>query len=281
MEPLLRDISDTARWVAMYRAWESERPDAVFRDPFARRLAGERGERIAAALPAARKHAWAFVTRTWLFDRFVEEQVAVGVDAVVNLAAGLDARPYRMALPEALRWIEVDLPELLEYKERILAGERPTCALERVALDLANVAARRELFARLGGEAQRVLVLTEGLLIYLTAEEVGTLARDLAAPPSLRSWVIDIVSPGLRRMLLKQWGKELTDADAPLRFSPEQGPPFFRSYGWAPTDVRSTLKSAARIGRLSLPFRLIAWLPDSKGRQGRRPWSATCLLERA
>src|SRR4051794_2293342 len=45
-EPLIRNISDTALWVAMYRAWETERPDPVFRDPYARRLAGTRGEEI-------------------------------------------------------------------------------------------------------------------------------------------------------------------------------------------------------------------------------------------
>ena len=45
-QPIIRNVSDTARWVAFYRAMESERPDAVFRDPFARRLAGERGEAI-------------------------------------------------------------------------------------------------------------------------------------------------------------------------------------------------------------------------------------------
>jgi hypothetical protein len=44
---------------------------------------------------------------------------------VVKLAAGLDARPYRMNLPASLRWVEVDLPEILEKKERLLEGERP------------------------------------------------------------------------------------------------------------------------------------------------------------
>jgi O-methyltransferase involved in polyketide biosynthesis len=51
-----QNISDTARWVAWNRALESERPDAWFRDPMARRLAGERGERIAQGARAARVH---------------------------------------------------------------------------------------------------------------------------------------------------------------------------------------------------------------------------------
>jgi O-methyltransferase involved in polyketide biosynthesis len=50
-EPLVRNISDTARWAAVYRARETERPDALFRDPYARRLSGERGVAIADALP--------------------------------------------------------------------------------------------------------------------------------------------------------------------------------------------------------------------------------------
>ena len=119
----LRNISDTARWVAIYRAIESERPDALFHDPFARRLAGERGERIAETMEFANRNAWSFVARTVVFDRFIEDSIASGADMVVNLAAGLDTRPYRMALPSNLPWIEVDLPDLLDYKIAMLANE--------------------------------------------------------------------------------------------------------------------------------------------------------------
>ena len=66
----LRDISDTARWVAIYRAIESERPDALYRDPLARRLAGERGERIAETMTSSlvNRNAWSFVARMVPFD---------------------------------------------------------------------------------------------------------------------------------------------------------------------------------------------------------------------
>ena len=54
---------------------------------------------------------------------------------------------------------------------------------------------------RLADEQTNALVLTEGLLVYLSAEEVGALAEDLALPESFRRWIVDIVSPGLLRML--------------------------------------------------------------------------------
>ncbi len=277
-EPLIRNISDTARWAALYRARETERPDALFRDPFARRLAGERGEQIAAAMKFSDRQAWAWTTRTYLFDQYVTEQVQQGVDLVVNLAAGLDARPYRMALPAALRWVEVDLPDLLNYKEEVLADAKPVCTLERVRLDLADVAGRRELFERLGRDAKKVLIVTEGLLIYLSPDEVGALAQDLAVPPSFQRWAHDLASPGLLRIMQKAMGTQLDQAGAPFKFAPAEGPAFFTRNGWTPADVRSSLKTAARLKRLSFWMRLLALMPESKGRQGSRPWSGICLL---
>lgn len=279
--PLIRNISDTARWVAVYRARETERPDALFRDPFARRLAGERGERIASSLSRDSQREWALVARTLLFDALVTEQVAQGADLVVNLAAGLDTRPFRMALPSSLLWVEVDLPEILDYKEEILKDERPVCALERVRLDLSQAGARREMFQRLGRAAKKSLIVSEGLLIYLTPEQVAGLARDLATPPSFHGWVVDIQSPGLKRLLEKEVGPHLAEARAPFHFAPEEGPGFFEAHGWRPLDVRSVLKAAARVKRVSWWMRLLATLPESKGRQGSRPWAAVCLLERS
>jgi methyltransferase (TIGR00027 family) len=279
-EPLVRNISDTARWVAVFRAQETERADALFRDPFAARLAGQRGLEIARRMEQALSNPWAFVARTYLFDQVIERSVAAGVDTVVNLAAGLDARPYRLALPNALRWVEVDLPEILSEKEQLLAGETPVCRLERVKLDLSDVAARRRLFARIGSEAKSALVVSEGLLIYLPAEQVAALARDLAAPTSFRRWVLDLASPGLLRMVQRSYQPLLQGTGASLQFGPSEGPPFFEPHGWKPVEVHSLLKTAARHRRLGFPLRLAALLPESTGRQGGRPWSGVCLFER-
>ena len=101
----VRNISDTARWAAYFRAQETKRSDAIFRDPYAERLCGQHGVDIANTLPDGNKHAWAWVTRTYLFDHFITQELQRGVDLVLNLAAGLDARPYRMKLPASLQWI--------------------------------------------------------------------------------------------------------------------------------------------------------------------------------
>lgn len=279
-EPLIRNISDTARWAAVYRAQETERSDALFRDPFARRLAGDRGQQIAASMTMHNRNSWSWVMRTYVFDQYIERQLSAGVDTVLNLAAGLDARPYRMPVSPTLRWIEVDLPELLAYKEEVLRGEKPRCVLERVPMDLSDVAKRRALFDQIGASSKRVLILSEGLLLYLDPEAVGVLATDLARPASFRSWIFDIVSPGLLTMLKNQGGQALERAGAPFKFAPVEGPAYFQRYGWRPLEVRSTFKAASTTGRLPWRLKLFGLFPESNGSQGKRPWSGLCLMTR-
>ena len=274
----IRNISDTARWVAVYRARESERRDALFHDPYARRLAGERGEQIADSV--GRGTDWAFVIRTYLFDRFIREQISAGADTVVNLAAGLDARPYRLDLPDTLRWYEVDLPEIIDYKALVLASDRPRCHLERVSLDLADGQKRLELFRKIGATSRNTLVLTEGLLVYLSAEDVGALATDLRASFANAHWVIDIASPGLLQMLQRnRLGQQLDEVDLPLRFAPPEGPVFFERFGWKVAHVYGSLREAARVKRSPLFLRFLALFPQSPGPDGKRPWSGICLLK--
>jgi len=279
MTSMIRNISDTARWVAVFRAEESERSDAVFRDPFARRLAGERGSDIASAIAFARANAWSFVARTYLFDAVIARYVAEGVDTILNLGAGLDTRPYRMALPASLGWVEADLPAMMAYKEAALADDRPACRLERVSVDLADRDARIALFERVGGRARNVLVTTEGLIAYLSEGEAGDFALDLSRQASLRRWALDLSSPGLLALARREMGPHLDAAGTPLKFGPENGEEFFRQYGWRPIESRSLMKTAASLSRLPAAMMGVASIPEPEGPKGQFPWSGVCVLE--
>ena len=281
---LIETISDTARWVAEYRAMETDRPDAIFRDPYAPRLSGERGRDIVRKLPQGQATAWAMIVRTAVLDEIILSTIArEHTDLVLNLAAGLDARPWRLPLPPALRWVDADLPAILEYKAKTLDGERPVCRYEAVSADLTDAAARKALFARLGSEARRALVVTEGLLIYLTAGQVGDLARDLHAAGGFRWWTADLASPRLLKMLERHWGTALHAGNAPFRFGPAEGTGFFAPFGWREVSFRSALEEAHRLHRemrLAWVWRLIARLSPKKQREEFRRMSGYMLLER-
>lgn len=277
-QPLVRDVSDTARWVAFFRARESERPDALFRDPFAERLAGELGVQIANTLVDGNKHEWAWVARTYLFDQFIARAIRGGADLILNLAAGLDARPYRMEIPDSVQWVEVDLPGIVSYKQDILSKDIPRCRLERVSLDLSDVAARRELFSALNQRAKKVAVASEGLLIYFTPDEVASLAKDLAAQERFATWIVDLASPGQLKLMQRTTGKELSEAGAAFKFGPAEGADFFKPHGWEPMEVQGLLKTAAQFKRS--PAELASLLPEPKRILGNYPWTGVCVLQK-
>ena len=279
----ISSVSDTARWVAMYRAMESERSDALFHDRYARRLAGPTGEQILASMPQGRRWAWPMIVRTAVMDeiimRLVTEQ---GVDTVLNLAAGLDARAYRLDLSSRLHWIDVDLEGILAYKEAALAGEQPRCRVEFVRADLTDHAARRALFQRVGAEAQRALVIAEGLLVYLTPEDVASLAGDLAGQSAFHWWLIDLGSPALLQFLSRTWGNQLRSGNAPMRFAPEEGTAFFALSGWREAEYRPILDEALRLQRaprMAWVWRLLGLFASKQRRAQLKRFSGVVLLE--
>jgi methyltransferase (TIGR00027 family) len=274
----VRNVSDTARWVAYFRARETQRPDALFRDPYAKRLAGERGYQIAGTLPDGNNHEWAWVARTYLFDQYLLRVLQEGVDLVVNLAAGLDARPYRMDLPTSLQWVEIDLPEIISYKEDILTSEKPICHLERIPLDLLDAPARRIVFADLNQRATKIAVVSEGLLIYFPTAEVGSLGRDLATGSKFQNWILDLASPGQLKLMQRSTGKQLSEAGAAFKFGPPEGPNFFVPYGWEPTDIQGLLKTAAQFKRS--PAGLFPLAVGRTGAPGDFPWTGVCLFKK-
>jgi len=280
----IENVSDTARWVAVYRAMESERPDALFRDPYARQLAGEKGNEIVRTMKNGRSTAWAMIVRTQVFDEIIMAEIATDhIDLVLNLAAGLDVRPWRLTLPASLRWVDVDLPEILRYKIETIGGVQPNCRYEAIETDLTDATARRALFSRLGEQAGRALVVTEGLLIYLSETDVGALASDLHATPSFARWVIDLASPRLLKMMMKSWGKAVASGNAPFRFAPPNGTNFFREFGWEERAYYSTMEEAERLDRemkMMWLWRFLGRFYPERMREEFRRMSGTVLLER-
>lgn len=274
--PFVTNVSDTARWTASHRATESARPDALFRDPLAERLAGEHGRAIVAGVPRTTRNGWWLVARTKIIDDVIAEAIADGCDRVLNLAAGLDTRPYRLDLPSDFSWVEADLPQLLAEKTQLLADQTPRCRLTRTAVDLADPRARGAFFNDALDGASKTLVLTEGLLMYLEDRDVVALSEAIKQP-GVAWWMFDFAGPGLKKMMNKKMAGILQNA--PFKFAPANGLAYFEDLGWHTVEVESLFVAAHRFHRLPMSMRPAAWLPQPDPRRpGSRPWSAVALL---
>jgi methyltransferase (TIGR00027 family) len=253
----ISDVSDTSFWVAHYRAVESARPDALFQDPFAQALVGERGRQIADSMgKISRYTAWSVISRTVIIDRFIQQALAEGVDAIINLGAGLDTRPYRMDLPPNFDWIEADHPHIIAHKASILKNRSPNCRLRQVSIDLAEANQRKTFLASAAPGAKKVLILTEGVLPYLSPEQVTDLARDLHAQTRFAYWIAEYFHPKVYPYL-QNTAWQLKMKNAPFKFYPVDWFGFFKNLGWIEKETRYSGEVALEFKR-QLPMPLFA-----------------------
>ncbi len=225
------------------------------------------------------RSGWWLVARTKVIDDIILEAIEAGCDRVLNLAAGLDTRPYRLDLPADFTWVEGDLPALIAEKEQLLAGETPRCRLTRYPVDLSDAEARKRFLDETLAGATKALVLTEGLLMYLEPSDVVDLSHALERP-EVAWWMLDIAGPGLKKFMNDKTGGLLRNA--PFKFAPDNGVGFFEDLGWRVGEVESVLVAAHRFRRLPWFLRVVARLPqpDPHRPPHRRPWSAVTRLAR-
>src|ERR1700739_975967 len=182
-------VGSTAVMVAAARAVETERADALIRDPHAKLLVTNAGagvlweamldpevaakvEALDAESAAQLEHMRSYQAgRTHFFDTYFRDAVATGIRQVVILASGLDSRASRLDWPAGTTVYEIDQPQVLEYKSTTLAENGVTPSAERrpVAIDLRQdwpSALRAAGF----DPAARTAWLAEGLLVFLPAE---------------------------------------------------------------------------------------------------------------
>lgn len=244
---VIQHVSDTAYWIAAYRAEESERPNALFKDPFAKKLAQEKGASIAKRMGNAERIRWTVTIRTRLIDELIARAISQGVDTILNLGSGLDSRPYRLDLPHSLHWIEADFPQIIDYKTDVLKNDTPHCHLSRVALDLTNDSLREQLLKDVSAKGRSVLILTEGVMPYLTVENGGALAESLARQPNFHFWIQDYLSPLFEKMY--KAGRLKLQNNEPFLFFPENWEAFFKDRGWELLEMRYMYPEGFRLGR--------------------------------
>lgn len=251
MSAIRHPVSRTARLTAAARAREKERADPLFVDPFAAALAGAEGFELMARLEAAtRPPGWSgppenpyIVIRTRFIDDFIAATLSQSpIRQVVLVAAGLDTRPYRLALPEGTRWFELDRPEVLQFKQEVLEGlgARARCQPVTLPVDLETADWTSRLLGAGFARRDPTLWVIEGLFPYLDEKAVNgllALISELAATGS--RLVADF--PG-QSFLQSPWVRPTMEVmereNAPWRFGTDEPEALFAAHGWRATARR-------------------------------------------
>ena len=202
---ITESVGATALGIAAARAADTESDDPLINDPFARVFLDRVGDGVwnwygAPELPAAVVEAEPdmprrmqglvsyFATRTKFFDTEFLDATNAGIRQAVILAAGLDARSWRLPWPDGTTVYELDQDRVLDFKASTLHehGAEPTCHRVAVAVDLRQDWPTALQQAGFDPTAPSVWSI-EGLLMYLPAAAQDLLfarIQDLAAPGS-------------------------------------------------------------------------------------------------
>jgi methyltransferase (TIGR00027 family) len=186
-------VSDRALKVAAFRALESECPDSFVHDPFASRLASERGMAMLRGLPQPEMMRLGIGVRCRFMDELPLEALASKpITTVLSVGCGLDTRPWRLELSPDPRWIEVYFADILDYKDTLMSAQTLRCRRERITADLNDAVQRRIIYAAAGPAP--ALMITEGLLTYLPAATVEALAAEAWQESGIAYWMSDIMT---------------------------------------------------------------------------------------
>jgi methyltransferase (TIGR00027 family) len=250
-----RPVALTAQFTAKARAVESQRSDALFRDPWANLFAGRAGDAWLARQDSEYP-GLPLILRTRFFDDFFAERMGdAALRQVVLLAAGYDTRAYRLAWPDGTRLYEIDQPAVLARKEELLQQEGASPRCERIALgvDLASNWATSLLAAGFM-PARPSIWLLEGLLMYLTQTEVEAVINAIARLTSLDSWMgMDLINSAT---LTSPWTQErvarLAQRGMPWQFAVDNPRAWLPSFQWDP-QVTTPEEVGRRLRRWPYP----------------------------
>lgn len=255
----MTDIGATARWTAAARAVETSRKDALFSDPWAADLAGEEGCRWAEA--RAPEGLAPMIVRTRYFDDFLlRATTAGGVPQVVLLGAGLDTRAFRLAWSGGTSVFEVDQPEVIHQKEKVLGGTAARCArLVRLCTDLSEDRWPDQLVGAGLDPHVPAAWLAEGFLFYLDAKAIAALlgrVSGLAARGSVLGF--DIPDRAVfTHPVTRPWIEMQAAADAPWIGTIDDPGAYLDALGWEAT-LSQCGAADAHYGRWPLPVNSVA-----------------------
>jgi methyltransferase (TIGR00027 family) len=262
----LSAVGLTALGVAWARAVESRRPDRLFDDPLAAKVvqrahreleetfgSGARGAGQSGPVDEETRRAFLqyAAVRTRYFDDCLLDACTAGCRQVVILAAGMDARAFRLPWPAGIQLYELDRTDVLAVKEDVVVNEglRPRCQRRTVTADVtADWAAALRTAGFPAG--QQTSWLAEGLLTYLSPEDGDALvstAGQLSGSGSTLALEV-IRASDLSHGRLRDLADRMAGFGAPWRSGVDDPAGWLAGYGWH-ARVDNPYEVAARYGR--------------------------------
>lgn len=196
------ELIDTARWTSWYRYQESQKALPLLFDPIAVDLLKPAEISKLKSIRSSKSLSWAFLARTLAIDNLIEDLVQTEqVDTIINLGSGYDARAWRLNIPSELIWLDVDHQNIGLYKQEFRNKLKAKCNWSFHSVDYQKEDQFQSLQKLLTQYSnKKTLLITEGLLYYLTSEQLNLLYQ-IIDNSQLQFWISDYINGALKTVL--------------------------------------------------------------------------------
>jgi len=253
----MKPVSKTAYYCCGVRMMDALSTKPLVNDTFAKRLMDEEGLRYWESFKNFTNPNGSNVARCYLIDTWIKKQLQANPETtIILLGAGLDSRAYR--LPHG-KWIELDEPGVIEYKEKRLPSSTCKNPLERISIDFEQEPLQEKLSPF--SQAQPVMIVVEGVLMYLSPEQKSTLFTTLTSLFPNHLLLCDLMNRRFFNAMGNQGPyQEIVKSGAPFRDLEEDPEKNIIKYGYRLQEFKSNVITASDFGLLSLPRFVVKYL---------------------
>ena len=253
----MKPVSQTAWYCCGVRMTDAESKNPLTGDGYAKLFMGDEGLAYWQEFRHFKAPVASNIARHYLIDAGLQELLArQPASTVILVGAGFDSRAFRFNTGE---WIEIDEPAVIERKNEILPPIKCSNTLTRIAIDFTT----EKLSDKLAPYSTRenIIIVLEGVLMYLTDAEKKTLLDTLTALFPKHHLFCDIMSRYFFDKVGHRIHKHFAMHGSPFKDLHAIQEALYLSYGYTLIDVQSTIRTASGKGIFPAPKFIVRMLP--------------------
>lgn len=246
---MTKPVSKTAFYCAGVRMMDARSDDPLVNDTYAERLMGADGEAVFGAFRDFAKENASNIARHRIIDDLLRERFKGQPERLtVLIGAGLDTRAFRL---RSGSWIELDEPEIIERKERLLPSAESPVPLRRIPIDFANESLGQKLAPFVTDK--RVTVVMEGVTMYLSEAIMRENASTLSGLFPVHTLICDFTTSAFFRRYSARIHRQIEALGARFTWTPDDPVKLMTGLGYRFVNRISVPLRAAEFGELRVP----------------------------
>lgn len=242
----MNTISNTAYYCCGIRMEDARKKHSVCNDKYAEKFMDERGLQIFEPFKSEKWPNISCITRCKLIDDHLLRELAKNKQtSIITIGAGFDTRPYRLA---GGNWLEIDEPQIINYKNEKLPIESCPNTLKRISIDFSRESLTEKLAE--ASSSDHTIIVIEGVFIYLDDEAIETTLKAIQALFPKHTLYCDLMTKKFFTQFSQSIHEKLIESGGKFTERPDFPEEIFTRHHYKKIEHLATIRGARKLGIL-------------------------------